>query len=685
MIPSSYLLTEAAQNIVLLPPPAKGKTKRPADPAPVPTLSLFPNCKATTEPEGITLAEWVCGVRDGRWRAKAEKCRATRQQDGAEAYGDLRKAIVPAVTLSVSLSTRAQGATPDERGEVHSGLLQIDLDLKDHPGKSLAEIRATVEAAPFIAACFASLSGQGMKGVARVPASIAQHRASWLAAAAYFKERGLTLDPSTKDLRHLCFVSFDPDAFLHLDAEELVPLEVPEIEPEQTGEGHKGSVRVEFARQVAAELAGKLGRPPRADWLKISSAFFDGVGVAAGIELLEEAFPPEEPDEYERLAKSLRYFVAWDTLRAFGVDTDDWVSLLPGLPADDDEAHVEANESDCQPFPITRVCDMEGAAEALDFVEGLLTEGGASVVYGPSNCGKSFWALDLACSVATGKPFRGLECEQGAVIYVALEGCHGARNRIEALKRAGRLPADAPLFLCFVPVSLLKRKHAGQLAATVKHAAAQSGLPCRLVILDTLARAMAGGDENSGKDMGTAVKSMDAIRDATGAHVLLIHHCGKNEALGARGHSSLRAAVDTEIEISRPEGESISTVRATKQRDLSPGEAMPFSLKVVALGIDRRGKPITSCVVHHEDTAMARKPGKAGRKALCTAEDMLQYLPASSVTEWQERVQEETGLKSSGFYLLKRKLETSQRFRVETSPKQIVRNDPADALPDLTE
>ena len=104
---------------------------------------------------------------------------------------------------------------------------------------------------------------------------------------------------------------------------------------------------------------------------------------------------------------------------------------------------------------------------------------------------------------------------------------------------------------------------------------------------------MAGGDENSGKDIGAAVKVMDKIREETGAHVCLIHHCGKDEARGARGHSSLRAAIDTEIEITRPEGSIISTVRATKQRDLQAGDAMPFSLKVITIGMNRRGKPIT--------------------------------------------------------------------------------------------
>jgi len=321
-------------------------------------------------------------------------------------------------------------------------------------------------------------------------------------------------------------------------------------------------------------------------------------------------------------------------------------------------------------FPIVRASDIEGIAEAMDFVEGLLTEGGASVVYGPSNCGKSFWILDLAAAVATGRDFRDeLEAEQGAVVYVALEGSHGARNRIEALRREGRLPNDAPLFLCFAPVSLLEPTHAGKLAESIKAAANESSLPCRLVILDTLARAMAGGDENAGRDMTEAVASMDAIRAATGAHVVLIHHCGKDEARGARGHSSLRAAVDTEIEVTRPEGETISTVRVTKQRDLPPGEPMPFSLRVVELGTDRRGKAITSCIVKHEAAVMAHTPSKGGRKAKCTPDEMLALLPAESVKDWQLRVREETGLGESQFYEMKRAL--AGRYRKETGGRII--------------
>lgn len=324
-------------------------------------------------------------------------------------------------------------------------------------------------------------------------------------------------------------------------------------------------------------------------------------------------------------------------------------------------------------FPITRADFLGGMHFAADFVEGLLTEGGASVVYGASNVGKSFWILDLAVHVATGRTWREVhEVDQGAVVYVALEGSNGLRNRLEALRRKGLLPDDAPLYVCISPVSLLDAGHAAMLSQSVKEAASQSNLPCRLVILDTLARAMAGGNENAGEDMGAAVASIDAIRNATGAHVCVIHHSGKNEAMGARGHSSLRAAVDTEIEVFRPDGERVSTVRATKQRDLEPGEPMPFTLAQVELGLNHRNKPVTSCTVHHEDEMMASKPAKAGRAPKCTPEDMLRFLPCSTVSEWQRKVKEETGLGESQFYEHKKALEKRGAYRKAAGTNDLV-------------
>jgi hypothetical protein len=167
---------------------------------------------------------------------------------------------------------------------------------------------------------------------------------------------------------------------------------------------------------------------------------------------------------------------------------------------------------------------------------------------------------------------------------------------------------------------------------------------------------MAGGDENSGKDMTFAVSTIDAVKQATGAHVAIVHHCGKDEAKGARGHSSLRAAVDAEIEVSRPEGERITTVRVTKQRDLERGEAMPFSLKVIELGTNRRGKPVTSCTVHHEDEMMASQPKKQGRPPGAKDDEVLGLLPKPTTTAWQKAADDELGVSKSAFHRLLPKL-----------------------------
>lgn len=343
----------------------------------------------------------------------------------------------------------------------------------------------------------------------------------------------------------------------------------------------------------------------------------------------------------------------------------------PQKPTDEDgpttsNTHSEASETiDVPPsFPIVRAINAAGVTEAHDFVQGLLTEGGASVVYGPSNCGKSFWIIDLARCVASGEAFRDeLETEIGAVVYVALEGSFGVRNRLEALRHAGHISDETPLFLCFAPLSLLEMQDTAMITESIKQASIISGLPCRLVILDTLARAMAGGDENRSTDMTAAVKAIDMIRGETGAHVCIIHHCGKDEAKGARGHSSLRAAVDTELEVYRPEGGNISTVRTTKQRDMPLGEPMPFSLKQVELGTDRRGNPITSCTVHHEDSIMAQTRTKPGRKRKVSDSELLELLPMPTTSAWQQAAQDELGLGKSAFHDALRSIKDTSAYR----------------------
>ena len=262
-----------------------------------------------------------------------------------------------------------------------------------------------------------------------------------------------------------------------------------------------------------------------------------------------------------------------------------------------DTTLVMSPDKELRELPILYASDIRASLDTDDFVEDILCERQFSVIYGESNCGKTFFMLDLAMHVALGRTWRDKEVEQGGVIYAALEGGYGTRNRVSAFRSHHQILQDIPLAV--IPSNLDFLDTEGDILSLVQaiEIAQERIGGVKLVVIDTLARAIGGGDENSGQDMGLLVRNADLIREVTGAHIAFIHHSGKDAVKGARGHSSLRAAVDTEIEISRPNEHSPSAIKVVKQREMEMVQDMAFTLKAVELGESKRGKQITSCVV----------------------------------------------------------------------------------------
>lgn len=254
----------------------------------------------------------------------------------------------------------------------------------------------------------------------------------------------------------------------------------------------------------------------------------------------------------------------------------------------------------------TRASEIENRLVSLSAIEAVLTSNYMvkgwldrnclSMLYGPSNAGKTFVALDIAMHIAAGKPWRGLRVNGGPVLYIAAEGGAGIRNRIAAIKRDRPELAVAPFTLLPVGLDLHGQ---GDALAVCEIMPDESPA---LVVIDTLARSMGAGDENTAKDAAQFVRNCDLIREATGAHVMVIHHTGKDEERGARGSSALRAAVDNEIQVTAD-----WSIISRKQRDQEPPEALHFKLRSVVLGEDEDGEPVTSAVV---DVAEPPKPSR---------------------------------------------------------------------------
>lgn len=244
-----------------------------------------------------------------------------------------------------------------------------------------------------------------------------------------------------------------------------------------------------------------------------------------------------------------------------------------------------------------------------ELVQGVLTAGAGSMLYGDSNSGKTFLCIDMACAVARGVSWMGRKTEQGLVVYVAAESPASVRSRLQAYQQQNgcRVPHFA---IVQTPLDLFTGDDDTEaLIALVRQVEKRRGQKVRLIVGDTLARLSAGANENSGEDMGLVVRRFDRIRNECAAHFLLVHHSGKAAAAGARGWSGIRAAMDTEIEVTDTLAGRCAEV--TKQRDLSTkGERIGFTLECVTIGQTKWLDPATTCVVVPTDAPVKEPKGK---------------------------------------------------------------------------
>jgi AAA domain len=277
----------------------------------------------------------------------------------------------------------------------------------------------------------------------------------------------------------------------------------------------------------------------------------------------------------------------------------------------DEVADEAGDEEAASKLPLVFAEDVDMSGIKLDqLVEDTITQGGLSVMYGESNSGKSFLACDMDCALASGIEWQGRRTVQGAVLYVAGEGAESIKLRVLAWRQHhGVMP-----MLAIVPVAINLLDPDADIHKVIKAVAEveqRYGVPVVKITIDTLARAFGGGNENAAEDMGAVILHADRIRMVTKAHVMFIHHAGKDVAKGSRGHSSLKAATDTEIEVTADDLSKIHTARVTKQRDLgSRGVEINTRFNVVEMGHDQWGKPLTTCVV---DSTDEKPPAKANK------------------------------------------------------------------------
>lgn len=246
-------------------------------------------------------------------------------------------------------------------------------------------------------------------------------------------------------------------------------------------------------------------------------------------------------------------------------------------------------------------------------IDGYLVEGGLALMYGAPGSLKSFAALDMGLSIGFGVPWQGAKVEAGAILYVAGEGAVGLAKRAQAWRIEHNVETThAPFRLLPVAVNLMEQKDVTKLIETLKEIIATEKTPIKLVIIDTVARAMPGAEENSAKDMGLFVLACDQIKHAIACAVMGVHHAGKDTSKGLRGSSALLGAADTVLLASR--SDNLLTLTCEKQKDAE--EPAPITLKTKTVFLDGKSpdpndlnKRPNSLVLEKTDaTARPEKP-----------------------------------------------------------------------------
>lgn len=239
---------------------------------------------------------------------------------------------------------------------------------------------------------------------------------------------------------------------------------------------------------------------------------------------------------------------------------------------------------------LQRVQDLLEQRPATWTVEGVLPERGLGVAFGDAGSGKTTFLFELAGSIVTGAPFFGRDTAPGGALIISAEG--RLRDRLDGyMKHNGLAVEDLRLLRVIEDVPDLSGDTVDldRLVAHIRAFRETVGV-VQLVGIDTLARVLAGADENTADGMGRFLRAAREIEDAAGGVVLVNHHSGKDSSRGARGHSSLRAAADAELEILR-DGD-VRRLRLSKLRDGPDGLEFGFRLETVDLGDGR-----TACVI----------------------------------------------------------------------------------------
>lgn len=195
-------------------------------------------------------------------------------------------------------------------------------------------------------------------------------------------------------------------------------------------------------------------------------------------------------------------------------------------------------------------------------VKGLFRRGETSILFGPSNSGKSALVGLMASCIVAGQSFFKNKTKRGIVVHIAAEGPSSVLECSVAYRTQKAGLECAPYIVRCNAMNLADPDDVPALINELRLISEEHGYGIVLVVFDTLARSIGDCDENNSSHMTRVDNAARRIATELFAHVMLVHHTGKDEVRGARNSSA----------------RSTCHVRASRQTMLSSKRSMASSV-----------------------------------------------------------------------------------------------------------
>lgn len=258
-------------------------------------------------------------------------------------------------------------------------------------------------------------------------------------------------------------------------------------------------------------------------------------------------------------------------MRAEGLSTDlpayvsdnteefnSWLANRMNVQATQDYLAAENTTLDEEILEFVSYGDLGDEEPPRYIIEDTLEANSFSAIIGAPGTGKSFIAIDIACSLVTGTSWLGHKCRKLRVAYLAGEGRSGVIDRMKSWEEVKSpiltpkhrdLLKDGLYLASFLPKinrDPANYAHLNKLVFEIQQHQTD------LIVIDTWSRAIAGADENDAGMTSDTIDLLNKIQRITGCSILVIHHTTKGSD-SARGSSAFNGALDTEMLIHREE------------------------------------------------------------------------------------------------------------------------------------